>query len=213
MVDSIGFDLDGTLWDYADQYSVIFSRIVEHLPGVHAPSVAEVHAVTGLAAADYIRTLFPELKDRSDSYLQGIFHEAEVIGCDEKMMKSGLLYEGMEQTLKELSSKYSLFIASNCEPLYLENFLKTHGLAPYFSDVICQHSFGAKPTKGENIVEVMHRNAFHSTVFVGDASSDAEAAFYARIPFIWASYGYGQVPKAKYIIQKPSDLLSILSCI
>ena len=208
MIDRIGFDLDGTLWDYADQYATFFGKIVKHLPGVHSPSVSEVHAVTGLAAADYISTLFPELKNQPVAFLQEIFHEAEIIGCDEAMMKSGLLYNKMEDTLHILSGKYKLFIASNCEPLYLENFLKTHNLSHYFSDVICQHSYGSKATKGENILEVIRRNSFHSTVFVGDAQSDADAAKFANVPFIWASYGYGSVPDAKYIINQPIDLLS-----
>ena len=66
MIDSIGFDLDGTLWDFAGRYADFFAEAVENMPGVHRPTVEEVYAVTGLAAIEYVENLFPELKDAEE---------------------------------------------------------------------------------------------------------------------------------------------------
>lgn len=210
MIDSIGFDLDGTLWDFAGRYADFFAEAVENMPGVHRPTVEEVYAVTGLAAIEYVENLFPELKDAEEQVKLDIFRRAEKNGCDAILREGGRLYDGLEEMLKKLSGSYRLFIASNCEPTYLNNFLTFYGFRHYFTDVICQDMRIGKSTKGENIRAVMKRNGLLRTVFVGDAKSDAEAAQEAGIPFIWASYGYGSVPDAEYRIDRPTDLIRLV---
>lgn len=210
MIDSIGFDLDGTLWDYAARYRDFFADAVKDMPNVHQPTVAEVYAVTGLAAMPYVEGLFPELKDADDKVKLRIFRHAERLGCETILREGGRLYEGLEEMLKVLSARYALFIASNCEPTYLNNFLTFYGLRPYFTDLICQDMTRGKTTKGQNIQTVIARNGFTGTVFVGDAQSDADAAKEANVPFIWASYGYGSVPGARYKIDRPMDLPALI---
>ena len=209
MIDSIGFDLDGTLWDFAAKYAVYFGEAVKDMPGVHQPTIPEVYAVTGLPAIAYVENLFPELKDADTSVKLSVFRRAEKNGCDAILREGGTLYEGLEEMLQTLSARYSLFIASNCEPTYLRNFLTYYGFAHYFTDVICQDLRIGKTTKGQNIRTVMQRNGFQSTIFVGDAHSDADAASEAGVPFVWASYGYGNVPDAKYVLRKPMDLVPL----
>lgn len=210
MVDSIGFDLDGTLWDFAGKYAIFFAEAVEGMEGVHTPTVEEVYAVTGLAAIPYVEKLFPELKNADESVKLAIFRRAEKNGCDAILREGGRLYDGLEEMLRILSSKYKLFVASNCEPVYLKNFLTYYGFAHYFTDTITQDMRIGKTTKGQNIQTVMQRNAFRHTVFVGDAQSDADAAKEAGVPFVWATYGYGNVPNAEYRIQRPLDLISLI---
>ena len=48
------------------------------------------------------------------------------------------------------------------------------------------------------------------SVYVGDTQGDADSAAVAGIPFIYASYGFGNVKKYDYSIEKFSDLLDIL---
>lgn len=210
MADSIGFDLDGTLWDFAPRYADFFAEAVRGMEGVHQPTVPEVFAVTGLPAIAYVENLFPELKDADTSVKLSIFRRAERNGCDAILREGGILYDGLEEMLQKLSARYALFIASNCEPTYLNNFLTYYGFRHYFTDVICQDLTIGETTKGQNIRTVMRRNGFRHTVFVGDAQSDADAAAEAGVPFIWASYGYGSVPTAKYRIGKPLELVSLM---
>lgn len=210
MIDSIGFDLDGTLWDYAGRYKEFFTDAVKDLSYVHKPSLEEIYAVTGLSAIDYVETLFPELTDAPLDLKMSIFRHAEKLGSDTILKEGGRLYDGLESMLKILSEKYNLFIASNCEPDYLENFLTFHKLRSYFSDWICHDLTKGSHTKGENIKALCLRNGYQSTVFVGDAQSDADAAAEACVPFVWASYGYGKVLSARYRIDRPMDLISLI---
>ena len=74
---------------------------------------------------------------------------------------------------------------------YIEAFLEAHGLASYFADY--EHPGRTGLSKGENIRLVMERNGVRHGVYVGDAQVDLEGARFARIPFLWARYGFGSV--------------------
>ncbi len=210
MIDSIGFDLDGTLWDYASRYQEFFTEAVKELPYVHKPTLEEIFAVTGLNAIDYVNALFPELANSPLELRLSIFHYAEKLGSDTILKEGGRLYDGLEDMLKILSKRYALFIASNCEPDYLENFLTFYGFHSYFADWTCHDLSKGSRSKGENIKALCERHGYTRTVFVGDAQSDADAASEASVPFIWASYGYGSVPSAKHRINSPIELVSLV---
>lgn len=46
----------------------------------------------------------------------------------------------------------------------------------------------------------MKRNKLKSPVYVGDTQGDFQAAQYAGIPFVYASYGFGEVEAPDYTI-------------
>ena len=48
-----------------------------------------------------------------------------------------------------------------------------------------------------------------SPVYVGDTLGDYQACRKAGVPFVFASYGFGQVETPDYRIEKPLDLLNI----
>src|SRR5699024_2819050 len=100
-----------------------------------------------------------------------------------------------------------LYIVSNCQCGYIEVMLKTSGLAPYIKDHLC---FGEtlRP-KGETIRMLMEKNGLKSPVYVGDTQGDADACKTGGIPFIFAEYGFGDVPDAATRIQRFSDLEKI----
>ena len=47
------------------------------------------------------------------------------------------IYEGLEETIRELSGRYQLMIVSNSQAGYIEAFLKNTGLGEYFADHVC----------------------------------------------------------------------------
>ena len=61
-------------------------------------------------------------------------------------------------------------------------------------------------SKGETILMLMERNGLKDPVYIGDTQGDADACAYAGIPFIFAEYGLGAVPKAETRIQRFEDL-------
>lgn len=64
-------------------------------------------------------------------------------------------------------------------------------------------------SKGENIKLVIDRNNLLNQVYVGDTEGDLNAARYAKIPFIFAKYGFGQVSQYDNEIESLDELLSI----
>ena len=112
-----------------------------------------------------------------------------------------------EQTDRELSKKYKLFIVSNCQSGYIEAFLKNTGLGQYFADYTCPGDTGK--LKGENIRIIMERNGIKEAVYVGDTQGDANACKEAGIPMIFAAYGFGQVEEEHVAIQSFGELLEL----
>ena len=64
--------------------------------------------------------------------------------------------------------------------------------------------------KGDNNLALVKRNGFQAPVYVGDTLGDANAAAYAKIPFIFAGYGFGQVTEYYAKINAFSELKSLL---
>ena len=55
----------------------------------------------------------------------------------------------------------------------------------------------------------MERNGLKDPVYVGDTQGDADACAEAGISFIFAEYGFGNVPDADMRIRRFSDLENI----
>ena len=56
----------------------------------------------------------------------------------------------------------------------------------------------------------MERNGIEKAVYVGDTQGDCDASRAAGIPFVWASYGFGQPNTYTYKIQSLSQLGELL---
>ena len=63
--------------------------------------------------------------------------------------------------------------------------------------------------KGYNIRLVADRNHLEHPVYVGDIDGDRVASEEAGVPFCHASYGFGEVDHADYVIKNFSELKSI----
>ena len=123
------------------------------------------------------------------------------------LKEGGTLYPNTRETIINLSKKYKLYIVSNCVKGYIESFLNTSGLKDYFDDY---ESYGnTLLSKGENIKLVIERNNLKNPIYVGDTNGDIEGARIAGIPFVYASYGFGDVESFDYKIDDISELLNI----
>ena len=56
----------------------------------------------------------------------------------------------------------------------------------------------------------MKRNELKHPVYVGDTQGDCNAAKLANIPFVFASYGFGEVDGYDYMIEEISDIVNLL---
>lgn len=205
-LDSIIFDLDGTLWDATGTVARAWQSAIEKTNFVKDPiTQADVQSITGLPYNVIYERLFPNLEEGQRTELKKRCRTEEIRQVREF---GGDLYEDLEDTLQHLKKKYRLFIVSNCQSGYIEAFMEHHKLKQYFDDCECFGNFD-KP-KHENILEIIRRNRLKSAVYVGDTLGDLEASQKSGIPFIYAAYGFGDPGPQLYTIGKISDLKDML---
>ncbi|WP_017417030.1 HAD family hydrolase [Clostridium tunisiense] len=204
-IDSIIFDLDGTLWDSTEVIMKAWNKVVSTNGQFREPiTLKELQGTMGLLIKDIGRKLLPHVDEVTT---EGIM---ELCCKEEKKLllkEGGTLYPNLEDTLKILSEKYSLFIVSNCQCGYIETFLEYHNMGKYFKDIECAGNTGL--VKGENIKKIIERNNLKVSVYVGDTQGDCDGASLANIPFVYASYGFGKVTNYDYILEEVADLISI----
>lgn len=117
------------------------------------------------------------------------------------------MYPQLEETLKNLSARFPLFIVSNCQAGYIEVFLQATGFGHYFKGHLCPGDTGM--AKAENIMKIRDDFDLKDPVYVGDTLGDFNACRKADIPFIFAEYGFGEVEAPDYRISSPADLVEL----
>lgn len=201
-MDSIIFDVDGTLWNSTESVAASWNKAIrEHSSLNLTLEPVSLSRVFGKTMTEIADTLFPSLSaDERMKLLEVCFDEENRYLEDHP----GILYPDVARTLKKLASRYPLYIVSNCQCGYIEVLLRTTGLGPYIKDHLC---FGeTQVPKGETIRKLIVKNRLQSPVYVGDTQGDADSCKTAGIPFIFAEYGFGDVPDARMRIQTFSDL-------
>ena len=206
-IESIIFDLDGTLWSTIESCVKVLREVKARHPEVTKDISREVVEKAMGKSFDEIVNDYYGYIEREKAVM--IAKEAFDENIKNLMRNGGTLYPNLEGVIKELSKKYKLFIVSNCIDGYIESFLETSKLSKYFSDHECNGK--TKLSKGENIKLIMERNGIENAIYVGDTISDKEAADYARVPFVYASYGFGKVDSYDYKIETIRALPNILS--
>lgn len=193
--ESIIFDLDGTLWDSADNVAASWNIAVENSGVIGTEKVRitgdELRSAMGKPMDELARHFFPLLSEEKQMKLLDKCMQTE----NEYVAKhGGSLYENEDRVLKYLSGKHRLFIVSNCQKGYIEAFLQSSGFGKYFSGFLCWGDTGVQ--KSITIRLLMKKYRCSSAVYVGDTDGDCTAASNADIPFVHAAYGFGKIPDA-----------------
>lgn len=206
-IDSIIFDLDGTLWNSIEGICEAWKTVLANNPNITGIVTPEdMQGCMGLPMDEIGKRLFPDLDDKFRTKLMKEFCETEQVYLGEH---GGRLFPKLEETLEKLSKKNKLFIVSNCQDGYIQCFFKAHKLNKYFSDFECWGVTGL--SKGENNKIIMERNNLKKPIYVGDTNGDAESAKVAGIPFVYARYGFGNVEEYDYVIDRFEELFLLTS--
>ncbi|MFS4432303.1 HAD family hydrolase [Chryseobacterium sp. S90] len=193
------FDLDGTLWDSRATIIKIWNEVLgRHQLIQRELKPEDMNQYMGLLAHDIIKDIIPGISD-----LQAQELLSEIVAEENKILhiQGGILYEGVEETLKSLADTHSLFIVSNCQDGYIESFLDYYQFNDLFVDFE-SHGRTQKP-KSENIQLLMERNdlTIEDSVYIGDTQTDYNSADTNGLPFIFCKYGFGKLNNAEH---KPS---------
>ena len=139
-MDSIIFDVDGTLWDSTEICAKAWTDVI--------------HRETSLSLtinASTLKGLFGRLLPDIASVLFADYPKEEQLRlinrcCQEEhkalLAQCAPLYPDLEKTLQQLKENYRLFIVSNCQAGYIEVFLETSGLGSYFEGHLCPGDTG-----------------------------------------------------------------------
>lgn len=201
-MDGIIFDIDGTLWDSTDSVAASWNRAIRENSSLDLTIDAEIlSGLFGKTMTEIGNALFPDYPEDERNRLLEICYQYE---NNYLIDHPGAAYPGVLDTIRKLYEKYPLFIVSNCQLGYIEVTMKGTGIEPYIKDHLC---FGeTQVSKGETLLMLMGRNDLKTPVYVGDTQGDADACRHAGIPFIFAEYGFGNVPDAAVRISTFSEL-------
>jgi phosphoglycolate phosphatase len=203
---NIILDVDGTLWDTTEVVAKAWNRAISEVGGTAAIITSTVLKSEFGKPMDMIaNNLFHDVDEKTRELLlmQCCKYEHEAL----EENSDNLLFEGVKETLMKLSEKCHLFIVSNCQSGYIELFMKKAGIEKYITDHECFGDTGK--SKGENIKLVIERNNIQDVVYVGDTQGDYEATVFARVPFIFAKYGFGKVENYYLAINEFKELLNL----
>lgn len=204
-IDAFMFDLDGTLWDATDGILKAWNEVLSKKKVTKELITKEqMKSVMGLQLYAIGKRFFPQIdkKERTE-----LMDECCKVQYEYLIKEGGHLYDNLEETLRKLSENHQLFIISNCQDGYVQTFLEFNKFNKYFTDFQCAGDTGL--SKGENIRIMADKHKLKNPVYVGDTQGDCNAANVAGMPFVYAKYGFGNVDRYDFIINKPSELLDI----
>lgn len=203
MKKGIIFDMDGTLWDSAENVAKSWNLAIQKSGMLEKELTTEdMKNVMGKTMDAIADILFSELPKEQRMQLLNACCAMENEYLREH---GGHLYNNVKETLLELRARaYHLSIVSNCQSGYIEAFLDYYKLWDVIDDKQC-YGDNLLP-KGENIRLVADRNHLDVAVYVGDIQGDYEASCEAGVDFIHAAYGFGTIAATVPAIRSFAEL-------
>lgn len=200
-VDALVFDMDGTLWDAVHSYCKVWDTTAARL-GVVRPPVQydELVALMGKPLIEIYYCLMGGYDDNAERFM------ATLTDVENELMPvlGGQLYPEVHETLSALQKRVRLFMISNCTGRGLDNFLTINNLKQYFTDWL---SYGATGVdKDINLKTLIDCYNLKRPVYVGDIQRDCDSSHAADVEFCWASYGFGEVADADFMIRTFNEL-------
>lgn len=206
MYDGIIFDVDGTIWDSTPVVEQAWNAALEEAGYSERVTADRLKGLFGLPMDDIIADILPQAtpEERAEFAPKCFEYEHNYLA-----RTGGIVYEGLEEMLSQLSAEYPLFIVSNCQAGYIELMLEKTGFGPYIKDHLCPGD--TNELKAANIKIISERNGLKNPIYVGDTQMDANACMEAGVPIVFCEYGFGKVEKPDYIVNAPLELVDVMN--
>lgn len=202
---AILFDLDGTLWNALDTITEAWNKAMKEHNLKYSFSLETMKSFMGLTPKETAPLAFKDV-----DLNKGLEYFVLCLNEEIKYLRvhPGKLYEDEEEVLKELSKHYPLFIVSNSDKGYIEDYLNAYGFNKYFKDHVCAGDTDLE--KWQNILYIKNKYQLEEIIYVGDTKKDLNESIKAGVKFIHASYGFGEIEEEVLKISKLRELPDLI---
>ena len=182
------FDLEGTLWDASLPVAEAWTEAGREILGPSfSLTAAQVRSLMGMKMDDIIASIAPDMKPEERQSFSDVLLSAENVYL---ATHPGSLFPEEKETLEELKKQgYRLFIVSNCQKGYIENFLPLVEDGT-FEDYLCWGD--TKAEKNVTMLALMQKHGIHDALYIGDTRGDETQSRLASLPFLFVAYGFGE---------------------
>lgn len=184
--DALIFDMDGTLWDAVETYTLAWNKYFEQQGISKRLNKTDLDNLMGLEEEAFLEIVlsdFPK-NERAAHYREVVQLQYDLI--DEI---GGNIYAGVIKFLYLLEKEYKLLIVSNCPEFTIKHFMKYAGIEHLILDSL-SHGQNYK-AKHENISSLVSKYQLKNPLYIGDTNSDMIQSKKVGLPFIFMSYGFG----------------------
>ena len=199
------FDMDGTLWDTVDVAYEAAKMLDDKYYEVKEITKEQIRNGMGASRIENGLNFMP--------YLDPDKREFYMIKLNEIVMslireKGASIYNGVVDTIKDLSKEYKIGIVTNNSDEYVKLFIKFSKLDGYITDYM--GTAGKDISKTKAIKIICERNNEPKSYYIGDIEKDKKATIAAGQTFIHARYGFQPDLIADYHIDNIVELKELI---
>ena len=207
---NILLDLDGPILDSGSGIMKSIQYVLDHFSMYHEPE-EKLRKFIGPALIDSFMNFYGFSKEKAEEAVE-YFRDY----YPEKGMFDAFIYPGMRECIEKMAGDGKKLVLLTSKPIFFASQILQHfGLSDYFFMEIGPDLSEQSSDKTRLIEKALREGNFlkEDCLMVGDTKYDILAAKDVGIDSVAALYGYGEVEEisiAKYSIEKPLDLLSIV---
>jgi phosphoglycolate phosphatase len=202
------FDLDGTLWDAITPIQNAWNEAMVVSGEPFRFDYAKTKSYMGLTPEETCPLAFPGLPFEQQMVL---FRRCIASEIAYLAKNPGALYPHEKEVLATLGKSYPLYIVSNSDKGYVENYLSACHMEAYFKGHLCAGDTGLP--KWGSIRAIMAKEGITSAIYIGDTLKDKVESEKAGVAFIHAAYGFGKIEPERYAISSLEELPNLAALI
>lgn len=202
---AIFFDLDGTLWDALEPITKSWNNSMIENNLKYRFSEEDIRSIMGLTPIETVYKMFNDVTLETGKRYFDICVKDEIKFLS---INPGKLFPYEIEALEELTRLYDLYIVSNADKGYIENYLDGCKMRKFFKGHMCAGDTSLD--KHENIRILMKKENIDEIIYVGDTLKDYIECQKANVHFIFASYGFGNMEEKVNKIDSLSELPNLV---